>query len=283
MGLYRRALQIIMQFQIWVPVSTDPTFVKPEAMNTHLTRWAPTLFSTTPRPGFHTALCYSLCSCSVALLATCLILWSCLPHVLFCGQVPKSMCSNVVAICCSLEEKRTLEDSNQWVCCPFTWYRACHKVWRKPSCSTSAWGLHIRTEEMLPNWPSGSNASGHRWLRKALCSYTKLIFDPWTKQDFQCSLLFTAYEGRQAVHGALAAGRAPREAHQRHILGSAKPQDPQFQISKIQPCCDVCRQQTSRCSGQDMWCKSSLIEVSLKLQRWLGWVSNLTDSLAQTC
>lgn len=76
MGLYRRALQIIMQFQIWVPVSTDPTFVKPQAMNTQLTRWAPTLFSTTPRPGFHTALCYSLYSCSVALLATCPSLWS---------------------------------------------------------------------------------------------------------------------------------------------------------------------------------------------------------------
>lgn len=82
---------------------TDPRFVKSQANNTQLTKWAPALFSVTPRPGFHAALCYSLSSCSVALLARCPSLWS-------STQIYGQQCGGNV-LSSLREEQRWLEDS----------------------------------------------------------------------------------------------------------------------------------------------------------------------------
>lgn len=54
---------------------------------------------------------------------------------------------------------------------------------------------------MLPNGPSGSNASGHRWLRKALCSYRSWSLTPGQSRIFSVPLSSLLMKGGKLCMG----------------------------------------------------------------------------------
>lgn len=170
-----------------------------------------------------------------------------------------------------------------WVCCPITQPYIKLVIWFEESLRVPPRNEDNKLGEkkccqinLLDATPVDTSGWGRGC---AVIGINEMPLDQAGFSELHCLLFTTFDQGRQA-NCAWASG-----SRQRSTLSSPKTrvfkQDPWFQISRNQPCCNVYRQQSSSYS---VWDVMAVTEgASVKLQRQLKvhkvQISNLTNSL----